>query len=290
MTRACFPLHYLKFLLVVLILFASTRSDGAISIQNLKLTVITPEREAQISKSLAYPETLSSPLILSPDDTFKLSLNIQEKDSDKAFHPHQALLTLTDEKTREQYLLVIKVREKGKARVELDMKAAPDDLTSHSGNYSMEIILGTPSHSNPFRYRIGTLNIEGTIKSPRKAPIVYGPRPEIHHVFRDGERSPSLWISYTFSIIALTPWIVLVGGWKYIKVNLSLLLSKPTESLPVIAFLSSLLAMETLLFGYWISLNLLQTLPWLAASSLVAFVTGQRALTKVQTWRLDGLH
>src|SRR5437763_1471236 len=70
--------------------------------------------------SLVYPETLSSPLTLSPDDTLKLSLNIQEKDNDKGFHPHQALLTLTDEKTREQqYLLVIKVREKGKARVEL---------------------------------------------------------------------------------------------------------------------------------------------------------------------------
>ena len=70
--------------------------------------------------SLVYPETLSSPLTLSPDDTLKLSLNIQEKDNDKDFHPHQALLTLTDEKTREQqYLLVIKVREKGKARVEL---------------------------------------------------------------------------------------------------------------------------------------------------------------------------
>jgi len=92
------------------------------------------------------------------------------------------------------------------------MKAAPDDLTSHSGNYSMEIILGTTSHSNPLRYRLGTLSIEGTIKLPPKAPIVFGPRPEIHHVFRDGERSPALWISYTFSIIVLTPWIILLGG------------------------------------------------------------------------------
>src|SRR6185295_10868790 len=72
-----------------------------------------------VTLSLVYPETLSSPLALSPDDTLKLSLNIQEKDNDKDFRPHQALLTLTDEKTREQYLLVIKVREKGKARVEL---------------------------------------------------------------------------------------------------------------------------------------------------------------------------
>jgi hypothetical protein len=99
------------------------------------------------------------------------------------------------------------------------MKTAPDDLSLYAGNYSMEIILGSFSHSHPLRYRLGTLSIDGVVASSRSA-VVYGPLPEIHHVFRDDERTPPVWISYAFTLMVLIPWIILlIGVICYVRLN-----------------------------------------------------------------------
>ena len=37
-------------------------------------------------------------------------------------------------------------------------------------------------------------------------------RPEIHHVFREAEAMPPTWFSQLFTLIALSPWLVLTIG------------------------------------------------------------------------------
>jgi oligosaccharyltransferase complex subunit delta (ribophorin II) len=46
--------------------------------------------------------------------------------------------------------------------------------------------------------------------------------------------------------------------------------------------LGSLVALEYLFYLYWTENNLLQTLPYFAGLSVVAFITGQRALSSIQ--------
>ena len=53
-------------------------------------------------------------------------------------------------------------------------------------------------------------------------------------------------------------------------------------------FLGSVLAMEGVFFMYYVSWNLFQTLPVAAVVSVVAYVSGSRALTEVQDRRLAG--
>ncbi|CAG8848591.1 22580_t:CDS:1, partial [Racocetra persica] len=50
----------------------------------------------------------------------------------------------------------------------------------------------------------------------------------------------------------------------------------------------SILAIEVLFYNYWTHLNIFQTLSWLTGLSIVAFITGQKALSDVQKWRLLG--
>lgn len=53
-------------------------------------------------------------------------------------------------------------------------------------------------------------------------------------------------------------------------------------------FLGSIASMEGIFFLYYTSWNLFQTLPAAALVGLVAFLSGSRALSEVQTRRLAG--
>ena len=53
-------------------------------------------------------------------------------------------------------------------------------------------------------------------------------------------------------------------------------------------FLGSIIGLEGVLFLYYSSWNLFQTLPALLVVGMVAFVSGSRALTEVQDRRLAG--
>jgi oligosaccharyltransferase complex subunit delta (ribophorin II) len=125
------------------------------------------------------------------------------------------MLILSSKQTENQIPIIVTVRGNGKARAELDMKSVPEDL--FSGNYSLNLIIGTFSHNNPINYHIGTVNIDVPYSSP--ALIKYGPKPEIHHIFKPDQKLPPIIISYSFMIIVLLPWLFLVGAVRiyYLK-------------------------------------------------------------------------
>ncbi|KAI8140574.1 Dolichyl-diphosphooligosaccharide--protein glycosyltransferase subunit Swp1 [Fennellomyces sp. T-0311] len=115
-------------------------------------------------------------------------------------------------------------------------------------------------------------------------------RPEIHHVFRDAETMPPAWFSQLFALIALSPWLVLTIGWLGLGVTpfkvLGQLASGPTiRPVSIVAFLTSLAAVEYLFYLYFTRLNIFETLSYLALLLPVVFVTGQHALRQVQARR-----
>ncbi|ORZ03941.1 Dolichyl-diphosphooligosaccharide--protein glycosyltransferase subunit Swp1 [Syncephalastrum racemosum] len=117
-------------------------------------------------------------------------------------------------------------------------------------------------------------------------------RPEIQHIFRDPDAMPSTWFSQAFTLITLSPWLVLLVGWLGIGVTpakvVSELMAGPSlRMVSIIAFLASLGAIEYVFYLYWTRLNLFQTLPYLAGLVAITFITGQRALTQVQAKRLS---
>jgi oligosaccharyltransferase complex subunit delta (ribophorin II) len=196
------------------------------------------------------------------------------------------MLILSSKQTGNQIPIIVTVRENGKARAELDMKSPPEDFPS-SGNYSIDLTIGTFSHNNPTKYHIGTINID--VPYSYFAPIKYGPKPEIYHIFRPDQKLPPTIISYSFMIIILTPWLFLIGAWIHLGVNASFLTSEPRSLPAIISFLCLLLAIEVLFYNYWTHLNIFQTLSWLSILSILAFLLGQKALSDVQEWRLKGL-
>lgn len=59
----------------------------------------------------------------------------------------------------------------------------------------------------------------------------------------------------------------------------------PFFSISILAFFATLVGIEFLFYKYWTSLNIFETLTYLSGLSVVAFVTGQRALSEVRARR-----
>lgn len=118
----------------------------------------------------------------------------------------------------------------------------------------------------------------------------YGKLAEFNHKFKDDPKSPPKIISIVFgaAVIACVP--ILLVSWLALGANVNHL-SKALGAAPIshTLFYGSILAMEGLFFLYYTSWNLFQTLPVAAIISVVAFLSGSKALTEVQERRLAGL-
>lgn len=82
--------------------------------------------------------------------------------------------------------------------------------------------------------------------------------------------------------LTVPQWIFLGGNVNHIQKALS------AAPLAHALFVGSITSLEGILFLYYSSWNLFQTLPALAVAGLVAFLSGSRALTEVQDRRLAG--
>lgn len=183
---------------------------------------------------------------------------LQDKKTGKGIRPHQAFVILTSKETGDQVSLIVRVRGNGKSKFELvgisfflllisivfssflsflmiivffktkkkidhskDTKSAPKEILSSPGNYSFNLVIGTFSHNRPLNYHIGTVEIDlPATPSETDSQFVYGPKPEISHIFRPTEKLPPIFLSYSFALITLTPWMFLV-----ISVSISFIFS-----------------------------------------------------------------
>lgn len=123
-----------------------------------------------------------------------------------------------------------------------------------------------------------------------EAPLRYAPEAEIHHIFREDPKSPPRIITLVFAAAVAATVPVLLGLWATLGANVSHL-SKALGAAPVshALFYGSIIAMEGVFFLYYTSWNLFQTLPAAGLVSVVAFLSGSRALSEVQERRLAGL-
>ncbi|KAI8097276.1 Oligosaccharyltransferase subunit Ribophorin II-domain-containing protein [Halteromyces radiatus] len=113
-------------------------------------------------------------------------------------------------------------------------------------------------------------------------------QPEIHHQFRPDESMPATWFSQLFSLLVLSPWLILVLGWMVIGITPSKVMSglSSQRGIWILAFVSSLAVTDYLFYLYWTQWNIFKTLTYVAGWSLVLFTTGQLALSSVQRYRL----
>ncbi|KAL4210029.1 Dolichyl-diphosphooligosaccharide--protein glycosyltransferase subunit Swp1 [Rhizopus microsporus] len=115
-------------------------------------------------------------------------------------------------------------------------------------------------------------------------------QPEIHHVFRPNEKMPPVLFSQLFSLIVLSPWLILIFGWLSLGYTPAKVMSDfasfNRSSIYILGFIGSLVAIEYLFYLYWTKLNLMEMLPYFGGLCVITFITGQRALSSIQQKRI----
>ncbi|EAW10333.1 putative oligosaccharyltransferase subunit ribophorin II [Aspergillus clavatus NRRL 1] len=260
-------------------------TDATVSVQTKGAGVGTGLKER-----IPDNKPLSKPIALGSSDTLKVILTAEEGSSAK--RAHQVFLLLEDPKTGLDISYPFTVKDNGKSRLELTQKDLPVQLLAASEPLDARFLIG--SFGSAQAYNKAAFQLRVARNSDQPLPTVeiprYGRLPEIHHIFKADAQSPPVVVTLAFVGMVLAAFPILGGLWLYIGVNLNHL---PTafKAAPAAhaVFLGSLLIIEWIFFLYYTHWTLFQVLPAVAAASVVAFISGSRALGEVQGRRLAGL-
>ncbi|KAI9660315.1 MAG: hypothetical protein M1821_009665 [Bathelium mastoideum] len=242
-----------------------------------------------LKEKLNLKSPLAKPVALEGSDTLKIVLTTL--DGKKASRPHQAFLTIADATSGLEEAFAFDIKENGKGKVELTHKDIPVQLLASTAPLKASIILGSFGSSTPINTEVFQLDLKRDPSAPLDLPkaVRYGKMPEIHHIFKADPKSPNVLITIVFSLAIFATLPVLLGTWLTVGANMRHL-GKALGTAPVAhgVFFGSILAMEIIFVLYYTVWNLFQTLPAVAAVGFVAFLSGTRALTEVQSRRLAG--
>ncbi|KAF5668560.1 oligosaccharyltransferase delta subunit (ribophorin ii) [Fusarium heterosporum] len=228
-------------------------------------------------------------IVLGPTDTVTVSLTTTE--DDKAKRPHQAFLVLNEE-TGLEAPYPLKVQSSGKGTVRISHKDLPLQLLLSDTPLKAYLVLGSFGSSDPLISPLFNVEIRLDPNTPRPeytAPVRYGPRAGIDHVFKVGDKSPPMVISLVFVLAIAASVPALFIGWLMLGANVNHL-SKAMSAAPIShgVFFGSIVAIEGTFFLYYTKWNLLKSLPVVIALGVVALLSGTKALSEVQTRRLAG--
>lgn len=171
-------------------------------------------------------------------------------------------------------------------------KDLPTQFLTSAKPLKAHIILASFGSSTPFDHHAFDLRVSAdTSAKPQTAekPVRYGKLEEIHHIFRSDPKSPPKIITLVFALGGLATLPILFGIWAAVGANLNQL-PEAFNSAPLshAAFLGSIAALEGIFFLYYSHWKLYQMLPAVGVMGLVAFLSGSRALSEVQSRRLGG--
>ncbi|GAA6063120.1 hypothetical protein JCM10212_002323 [Sporobolomyces blumeae] len=286
---------------LALALAGANLASCALVVSQGKLSLVDSVGASAVA-STTFSSESPTPLALTPlssTDTLKLSF-VVHNDHGEPVQPEQAVISFlpVDPFERREYgrqwASVVKVRNTGKARWELDLARAPTGLLSLSkGEISATLLVGQ-SNEPGVAIPLGQFTLSPSIalafpyppndELPKHWEVdKYGPRPEIEWTFRDKEKEVNPVVALVGLAMVLSPWAVLVAVLSSVVPLLNLRRPTPAQAI----FVASLVAFEALFVVYWVGLRLLSTLPYFCALAVVSFGSGRVALGEMRRVRLE---
>ncbi|KAF4974324.1 hypothetical protein FZEAL_8753 [Fusarium zealandicum] len=256
-------------------------TDGSVTVASKKAK--------SVSDKFSDQKPTKNALVLGAADTIKVSLTTTE--DSKAKRPHQAFLILTESSGLEApFPLTIKAS--GKGTVDISHKDLPVQLLLTDVPIKASLVLGSFGSSKPLISPIFDIEIQLDPNAPTpqyEAPVRYGSRAQINHIFRPDPKSPPVVISLAFVLAVLATIPALFIGWFALGANVNHM-SKALGAAPIshVVFFGSIIAIEGTFFLYYSAWNLFQTLPVVGLLGAVSLLSGSKALSEVQSRRLAG--
>jgi oligosaccharyltransferase complex subunit delta (ribophorin II) len=200
---------------------------------------------------------------------------------------HQVFVVLRCKETQREVAFIAQPETDGKTdyKLELDLTTNAKDLGYNSGTYELILYLGDFLIEDSFAWSLGEVKLtvaHGKAKTVNPLYAVsYGPKPEIKHMFRQPEPRPPRFLSDTFTLIVLSPLLILFGLWIKVGANISAF----PFSISALAFHLGLASMFGVYGLFWIKLTMFEALKWMTLPSLVTFLAGHRLLSNISEKR-----
>jgi oligosaccharyltransferase complex subunit delta (ribophorin II) len=226
---------------------------------------------------LTFPNAAGPAIPVDHKEHMSLSYSILDSKSRRPLSVHQAFVCLTHVESGAEIHYVAEVGSDGNYKFELDLNTAAVDFNSKAGDYSVSLVLGDAVISNPTVWVAATVNINFPESEDAPAGSIYESRPEITHTFREPEARPATIVSNAFTLLCLSPFLVMLILWARLGANLSNL----PLSLSALGFHLGLGSIFGLYALFWLQLNMFQTVKYLVVLGVVTFLCGNSLLSGI---------
>jgi len=254
-------------LLLCALVAVSIAARGPATISDVQLILSTSDDSLDIQAGQKHSVEFGKklPSVVKAEYFHHIYLDFKVKDaSGKELQAQQAFVRLFNEKLGREYVAVGKSSGKGYT-AHLNLRQAANEFYGQSGDYQVQLIVGDASIKNPAQWTIGTVNINYPSELRTEVPrSPFAVLPEIQHQFRKPEKRPHEAISSAFTIaVVAIPVLVLLVGLGRVGANLK---DFPTGGnfIWAIGFEACLGCIIALYGLYWLSLDMIQTLSYLA--------------------------
>jgi oligosaccharyltransferase complex subunit delta (ribophorin II) len=252
-------------------------------------TIAIEEAELRISdtdqstdgkaRKLNFPAKLKEALAADNTQQIKIKFSVKDESAGAKMLVHQAFVRVANKETGAEIIYVAQANNNKVYSFELDIGGQAKEFKSVAGVYSVSVVLGDATLTNPVAWAVADVDISfgGDDAAAGPAASPYANKPEIKHTFRLPEKRPSELVSNLFTIICLSPILLVLGLWMKLGVNIS---NFPV-SVAGLGFHAGLGGIFTLYMYFFLQLNMFTTVKYLVLIGLVTFLCGNSLLSKI---------
>ncbi|KAB7503151.1 Dolichyl-diphosphooligosaccharide--protein glycosyltransferase subunit 2 [Armadillidium nasatum] len=234
---------------------------SAVALQDVEIGTADSDQSTSPSlNKVIYPKKLHNDLEADQHQRVLLRFVVKDSTSGKPTRVHQAFVRVTHQETYREIIFVAEADSNDVYKFDMDVTGKRKEFGGMNGKYTLDIIIGDASISNPLMWHLADIVLtfpEGSTKSEvQDFTYKVKPRPEIQHLFRSPDPKPPKIVALAFTILCLSPLLVLFVGWAKLGVNLS----NFQCSLSACGFHVGLGGIFALFFFFWLELNMFTTL------------------------------
>lgn len=212
---------------------------------------------------------------------FMLKFSLKDQAKNTAIEAHQAFVKFTDTKSGREIVYLAETGLTKTYAVDIDFSTNVKNFNHQSGTYKVELIVSDALFENPTALQLSEIKLKFSEQTDEAKASLYGKKPEIKHLFREAEKTPSKVISSVFALLCFAPLALIIVLWFKIGFNFS----RFEVSLYGIVFHIALALIFGLFYCYWIEINMFTTVRYLGILGLVAMVSGNKLLRNLATKR-----
>ncbi|XP_023341820.1 dolichyl-diphosphooligosaccharide--protein glycosyltransferase subunit 2 [Eurytemora carolleeae] len=246
-----------------------------ISVQNAEIKITDGDQStAGRSFKAVYPNKEGKKVSVDYKEKLQFSFNIVNSEN-KKITVHQAFVKISSASSAAEIVYVAEADSSKVYKFELDLGAENSEFKT--GDYNLALILGDAAVSNPISWNIADLEFTLPESGDTEESGPYQTKPEIKHLFREPETRPPPAVSSMFTLLCLSPVLILLGLWFKLGVNIG----NFPFSIASLGFHTGLGSIFLLYVYFWMELDMFQTARYLAILAIPTFLCGNSLLAAI---------